>query len=238
MDVEMKVAGSKKRKKSPKKSFKKVKFNPPAVQKGTNMERKWVDTGAVQSAFTSAGVLTLLNGLTRGTDSYQRVARRVKLVRVNVRGHIQNYQAGAAPGADYLRAFLVYDRESNGATPALSDILQDTTSAGATSTSAYSQVNINNADRFAIVKEWLWGTIHQSNVGGGSTGVDTLPTLSEVPFKYSKKLDLDTRFNSGNAGTSADITTGALYLVTCGIQSAANAQYALNIDCRVRFVDA
>lgn len=215
-----------------------MKFNPPAVQKGTNIERKWVDTGAVQSAFTSAGVFTLLNGLTRGTDSYQRVARRVKLVRVNVRGHVAFNQLGAAPGADYLRAFLVYDRESNGATPAFSDILQDTNNAGATSTSAYSNININNADRFAILKEWLWGLTAASNSAGAATGVETIPTFSEIPFKYSKKLDLDTRYNSGNAGTSADITTGALYLVTCGIQTAANAQYALNIDCRVRFVDA
>lgn len=240
MDVEMKVAGParKGKRKAGKSPYKRARLSKsPAMQKGSNNERKWVDIRGVQ-AFNTTGSFTLINGLIRGTDSYQRVGRRIKMTRVNVRGIVTFLQAGAAPGADLLRLQLIYDREANGATPALADILQDTSNAGATTVDSLAGLNLNNSDRFAVLKEWYWSIPAASNSGGAATGSQAVPTMTELCFKFTKKCNLDVRFNSGNAGTSADITTGALYVVASGALAAANAQWEVVTDSRIRYVDA
>lgn len=243
----MKIAGGKKRKAGrslgPKRrkvgGFANAAFKSPAAQKGSTTEKKWVDVNYTTSHMDNVGNFNLLNGLAKGTDVYNRIGRRIKMIRLNIRGYLFWNNNGAVPGADMMRAFLVYDREPNAAAPVIGDVLQGTDATGATSSSSIAHMNLNNADRFLILKEWLFSQSAATNlIAAGPNGPQAVPTMTELPFKYSKKLNLDVRYNAGTAGTIADITTGALYFVTYGIQTNANHQYDVAFSSRVRFTDS
>lgn len=242
----MKISGGKKRKAGrslgPKRrktnSFSNTAFKSPAIQTGKTVERKWVDLALSGSHFSSVAAPLLLNGTTKGTDVYNRIGRRLKIKSINIRGYVVFNGSYAGPAPDYMRAAIIYDREPGGALPTWSDIFQDTTNAGAAAGLSTSPLNLNNTDRFAVLKDWHWsvvgGLLNQATAPPGQT----FPTATEMNIRWFKKLNLDVRYNSGNAGTIADLTTGAMYMVTQGLNSAANHQWDLNFTSRIRFEDA
>lgn len=214
-------------------------FKSPAMQRGNKNEKKWVDLGITGSHFDNVSTeIYLLNGLQRGTDAFNRIGRRVQMKSIHIRGYVVNNGTTASPQPDYLRCAIVYDREANGATPAWSDIFQDTTLTGATTSTALASLNLNNADRFAVLKEWRWSTVGGTPNTATADPAQSFPTATEMQIRWNKKVNLDVRFNSGSAGTASDITTGALYLCTQGVNTSANHQWDLNWDSRVRFLDA
>lgn len=242
-DVEMKIAsvgrkkGTKRRSSKSPSSKRRLVFKSPAMQKGSNVERKWLDVHAQTQTFSTAGNFVTVNGMTKGTDIYQRIGRRVKMTSFHIRGWVLQNQNGAAASADQLRMLVVYDREPNGSVPGIAEILQDTNNAGSTFTDSTSHMNLVNSDRFAILKDFTWAVV-QANASANQPAQALGDYSTNITIKYNKKLNLDVKYNSGNAGTIADITTGALYVVTIGTQVAANEQYELFWSSRIRFTDS
>lgn len=89
------------------------------------------------------------------------------------------------------RYMLVYDSQANGTAINVSDLVQDTGD-------QYSPYNFSNRDRFHIIWDSLF---------------DTTPEIATINRNRDFPLDLSTYYNSGNAGTIADITSGSLYFV-------------------------
>lgn len=185
-------------------------------------EKKVVDLGAASFAMDTTGSLTLLNGVAAGTDFTDRIGRKTKLSYVYVRGIVNAQDASSGPTLG--RLLLVYDKQPAGALPAITDIL--------TAATSVSQVNLNGRDRFVILadKQYAVGII--SNTATQSFAGS--PTVH--PVKIYRNLGLETIYD-GTTNAIADISSGALYLVTIGNQAAA-AGATFNGTTRVRFTDA
>jgi hypothetical protein len=123
-------------------------------------------------------------------------------------------------GVDQTQRFiLVFDRQSNGAAPAITDVLD--------SNSPFSLFNKDNAQRFRIVTDVV--KVLNASAESGSTHVTGI---------IRKRLNVAVMYNSGTAGTIADINTGGLFLITLGSSTAgATAGSVVGRVC-VNFTDA
>lgn len=219
----------------------------PAVlrARGLRPEIKLVDSGTLTSTFDSSATrVTALNLTLQGAAETNRIGRKICLKSLMIRGQVLFRQQGAAPAPDFLRCLLVYDRQPNGATPALGDVLQNTDINGTNTTDAMAMVNISNADRFKILRDWYWnmaGVVQVAAAGPPITYTQAqIPAIDYKPTSFKafvKLLGWETHYNGVNGGTIADVTTGALLLFTVGMNSLANSQYTLQFSTRVRFSD-
>lgn len=209
----------------------------PAVLQMRRPEKNGVDT-LISSEFNVTAPMTLLNATVPGDNINNRKGRKISMVSLSLRGFVRFADSGGSPGtSDYLRLIVFYDRQPNGAAPAIADLLQDTNAAGATQTVSYSNLNLSNADRFKILIDDYWAP--QGTVGA-TTGYayDGLQNSYTNNVKHFIPLKgLETHYNAGTAGTIADITTGSLYLVTMGIPGDADAQWRFLGEARIRYHD-
>lgn len=213
--------------------------------KGTSApELKSVDVTASsnldQSSDNISGSMLLLNGVAVGTDFFNRTGRKVQLKSVQLKGQLTLLAGGSdASSESYpIQAAIVYDDQPNGVIPVISDIFQAVDSGGsATSASPYTPINLNNRDRFKILKDWSIALKPFGATGAIATYGDGMHGMRDISF-YTK-LNLDMIFG-GTGATIASIQTGALYFVTYQLQNftatGVNAFY--RIVSRVRYADA
>lgn len=202
------------------------------VQRSPN-ERKVSDLAVTTYQVNQGGTFTLLHAPVPGTDYTQRIGRRTVPKSVYIRGHVVleqafNLAAATTTFAGQARMILFIDYQPNAATPAVLDLLVSAT--------PESQLQLNNRDRFKILKDKLFEFDPIIVVGAG-TEVEFNRTA--YPLKCYKKLNMETIFNAGTAGTIADITSGALYLFWIGSWAAgASSDGVAVVSTRVRFLDA
>lgn len=200
----------------------------PAVNAGADNLTKNVSTTAT---------FDLLNGVQEGASFYNRVGRRTHMKSIHVTGELIESGNGAGV-AEYDRIMLVYDRQPNGNFPAISDILLDYGNDGTTFTTAYSKMNLNNVERFAILRDQriqiATNAGVSSNVAGAITNYGQQGNINwYVPLK-----DLETHYKSTtNPAAIGDIATGALYLVTFGSIAVATSGFQFTYNARLRFID-
>lgn len=176
-------------------------------------EFKYKDS-AVTTACDTTGALTLLNGLQTGDDSINREGREVRIRSIQFKGF-----TGVTTGTgidQYHRVLVVFDRQTNAAAPAITDIL--------TANGTTAPRNLDNRRRFVI----LYDRTYSLNAAGEAGSASRM-------LKYYKRFNLMETFNSGNAGTVADITTGSIYMITMGSVAAGATAGSASINVRVRF---
>lgn len=179
----------------------------------TGHEKKFKDTSLAAVAFTTTGVMTLLNGLVPGSDANQRIGRRINVLSLLLRLYIQ---PGATPTDGVCRAMVVVDKQANGAAPVIGDIL--------TSGTSVNPNNLNNRGRFVTLLDWV-------------TVIDQVAQKIVYKTVFLRKK-FATVYNAGTAGTVADIATASLYLVTVGdLAAGATANVITNGVARIRFED-
>jgi len=187
------------------------------AMRGLQLEKgefKAVDANG-SSVIDSTGALVLLNGLARGDEINERNGREVVMKSVQINFGVQ---CTITTGTDqYARVLLVYDRQSNGAAPAITDIL--------VSNNTTAVRNLENRRRFKILMDRRY-TLNQASEAG-----------SKISDSFYRRLRHPITFNSGDAGTVADITTGSLYLVTMGSNAAGATAGSCLYYSRVRFQD-
>ena len=103
-----------------------------------------------------------------------------------------NLGGAGVQGGSPIRILVVYDRQANAVTPIITNILQ--------TDDFNSPQNLDYASRFFIMMDII--TEPLSTTGNEGIGA-----------KRYKRLNTITEFNTGNAGTVGDITTGAVYLM-------------------------
>ena len=89
-------------------------------------------------------------------------------------------------------------------------------------------MNMNNRDRFVV----LFNKQYAIDQAGGH---------QSAQMKHYKKMNLQTIFNSGSAGTVADITTGSVYLLIISDNAAGAVPTNfpdLSLYTRIRYEDA
>jgi len=204
----------------------------PAINAGGDSLFKLISTTAT---------FDLLNGIQEGASFYNRIGRRTHMKSVHVTGQITVSSNAGAAANDYLRVMLIYDRQPNGTFPAIADLLLDYGNDGTSFTTSYSKGNLNNVERFAILRDCRIPVGDANNSQAASTfGAQMIPGAPGanqinwfVPLK-----DLETHYKSTtNPAAVGDIATGGLYLVTYGSNVAATAAYGFTYNARLRFID-
>lgn len=186
-------------------------------------EFKSIDENVAGINIDTTGALTLLNGCARGSDIDEREGREIMMKSIQMRGLI-NCNANAV-NDQWARILIVYDRQTNGTVPTPADILNPASIPG--------MRNLENRKRFKILMDKTY-TLN-TNYTGAATVYDA--TNNHHFIEYYRKLEHPVTFNSGSAGTVADISTGSLYMLTLGSVVAGTAACAISMCSRVRFQD-
>lgn len=210
-------------------SSKKATFLKKAVaskyknSEGKTDEVKFIDVGIALTP-TTTGVVQLMNGSVPGTTATTRVGQKIQMTSIEVDLYYANSStnlggAGGVLGSNAVKIALVYDKQANGAAPTWANVFEAAVSANA----PFTHREIDFLDRFDVLATFK-GSIDQAG------------SLYYLDGRYVKVM-LDVRYNTGTAGTVADIMSGSLYLVAA-CQTAADAASPTIVGrCRVRFHD-
>ena len=199
----------------------------------TGKEIKAIDV-AVSQKFQALGLVKLMNGIQTGSGYFNRVGSKVELKSIQIKAYISIL---ATSTQDFGRVLLVYDRQTNGAAPSYSDLIQGRQQDGLTLTNnSFDMVNLDNRDRFVILRDKCFFLSSETYTAGVITNVFPQPTDKEMVIDWYVKLKgLTTHFKSTtNPCTSVDINTGALYLVNV---SGGTDFYSLVGAARLRYND-
>lgn len=186
-------------------------------------EFKAIDT-TTNGDLNTTGTIALVNGCARGDDINARIGREIVMRSVQIEIDAQSTDTTGI--AQEGRILLVYDRQANGAAPTFANVLAAT---GASL--PISPRNLENRRRFKILmdKKFVLGPQGATTTALGGQSVKH--------FKFYRRLRHPVTFNSGNAGTIADITSGSLYLMGCnGIAPGATDGF-WSAYTRVRYED-
>lgn len=177
-------------------------------------EVKAVDS-SVNLAANSTGAILLLNGIVPGTALDERVGRQVLMTKLKLDLRMS---VTAATGVDQVHRFLVVlDKQTNGAALAVTDVLN--------TVNPYSQVNLSNQARFTILLDRVQYLNASGEAGSGAV------------FRGSIGVHEVVQYNSGVAGTVADISTNSLYLISVGQEAAGATAGLLYGTARLRYKD-
>jgi hypothetical protein len=159
---------------------------------------------------SSTSTLVLMNGLTQGDTAITRTGQSIRMNTLDINAYIIG---NSTAGQQSVRILLVFDKQPNA--------------------SAYTSTSLLNSDN----------TISPYAVGGQNRFIVymdemyALSTAGPLNAQFSKRIQLNqhTEYNTGNAGTIADINSGSLYLQFVSDQ-ATNVPI-LAYYCRLWFVD-
>jgi len=188
-----------------------------AAERGLSLSRgefKSVDTNNVNAANTATAVF-LLNGIARGDDINERTGREVVLRSILVKAFCY---VTAGTGVDQMqRVLVVYDRQTNAAALTAAQVLSVA--------NTMAPRNLENRRRFTILMDRTV-TLNATAESG-----------SFRLIKFYRHLRHPMEFNSGDAGTVADITTGSIYTIVIGTEVAGDTAGSVLINTRIRYED-
>lgn len=229
------------------KSYKRRSTLPAAMYSRPNtpaMALKCVDalsTGAIQSSTAPAVLIVPL----LGSGFFNRLSNRTRGVSLQLTGLIFRTLTNAAGLTEqYMRIVIYYDRRANGGSPSQANLLTDTTNAGTgVAVTPESGLNINNRDRFVILRD---RKVYLPAVGaaGVSPGDTTFVTCVNDHGKgglayqeFIKLRGLETVYNSMNGGTVADISAGAFGILVFNADASGSPAWSFTLQTRFKFLD-
>jgi len=174
-----------------------------------NAEKHYIDTSITNATPGTAGSVYGLVSCSQGDTDVTRNGDSIKLDRITLKGSININSASAY---DYVRIALVCDKENQGTAPGWTDIFEEA--------QPLTYLNNKNMSRFVVIKTWLVPL--------------NLAAAYNVIINFSKKLDFHVKYD-GNAGTTADYRSNALFLVFNGGDNANKANFTWRT--RVSFYD-
>lgn len=202
-------------------------FRGQYYRRGTRKELKFVDTGALNTAITATWQVVHLNGVAQGSDYNQRIGRHMytKSILANILCYNGNLVVNSQPQGIGIRVLLIWDYQPNsaGAVPTGLEIFSSNT--------CLSAMNLNNRDRFKVIKDWKT-QIGAFTIGAGPPTVLTAGAPQNRYLTTYKKCNLETIFSGTTAALSSQ-STGALYL--CWIADVLGA--GIDYMVRSRFED-
>lgn len=186
-------------------------------------ERKVVDTAPAAYNVNTTGSVTLLNGVSTGTDFTERIGRRINITAIQARGYCGQDIVGPA-GVNDLRLMIIEDVQCNGVIATIADIFTNATST--------SFMNMNNRERFKV--HWdrrvTLGPIDRT----ATTSYAGSPQTSN--FNVYKRCNIPVVFEGTSAGIGS-ISSGALYFVVLGNTAAGQSDAFVTAAFRCRFID-
>jgi len=184
-----------------------------------------------------------INQCIQGTTLYQRIGQKIVMKRFVMKlvfSQIPNGGAAQTNDGGFYRVLVVYDAQPNAtsvtAANLAASVLKD-------NTEITSPLNLDNRERYKVILDKIgYLGAKTFSAAGLVTASNTSEQWQSACNKYKKTLNLDTIFNSGNAGTIGDIQTGALYVLygTSISQSLAAPANCVGVAgyTRIRFYDS
>lgn len=218
----------------------------PGLLFQTASEKKVLFTGTADAvngtlAFNTTGNIIAINLVQVGSSMFNRIGRKIEMRSVRVTGTMNTFTVTRATlTPDFGRIMIVYDRQTNGAYPAMADILQDTEQSGTNTTNSLSGLNMNNRERFVTVMDKRFTLPQATATAGVLTNV--YPNDEACPVKideFRKLRGMTTHFKAdSNAAVIGDIATGGLYIVSLAYRQASGTElFDLDYNVRLKYVD-
>lgn len=175
-------------------------------------ELKAFDVAGISETFvTPAAAINyvVFNTMVNGAELYQRVGRKIYMKSLHLRGNIFNTATAAQ---DNGRIIVFYDSQPNAAILGIGDLIKDSNAAAATT--GFSHLNLNNRERFKILRDFNITLPSVTLAMAVQTNVGQYDQDNNFTINMHIKLKgLEAIFNATNGGTIADITSGALIAV-------------------------
>lgn len=173
----------------------------------------------------------LLNACVNGAELYQRVGRKIYMKSIHIRGFLQCISTS---GQDMARIIVFYDAQPNAAAPTIAALLQDSNAAAATT--FLSEINLNNRQRFKILRDHQVLLPSSTLTGAVQTNTSYPETDGKLQIDFFIKLKgLEAVYNATNGGTIADITSGSIYIVA--MDGVDLSDWELTFTSRLRYYD-
>ena len=209
-------------------------------------------------SFTTAGIVSttnnntgiyLMNGVQEGVGSWNRIGRYIWNKSIELDLTLRYSSSYGATDTDinsgeWVRAILVWDKQPNsGAIPTFDTIFGHTSQAGVETSSVMDHLRYDNMFRFRVLMdECINPTLTNAAV---STPLNpaTASLVNNTYFRFHKYVKLGNKMTnfSGTANpvTTANISTGALYLVLRTQTSTLTELWAIEdtSTARLRYVD-
>jgi len=167
-------------------------------------------TSGTNSAFGTPQVLNNIGLFSSAAPSVAvdaRIGRKIFMTSITMKLTVPT-----TPG----RLIVVYDKQSNAAAPVITDILL--------ADAFDSPNNLSNRDRFVTLMDVVTPAI-------GTSG-----DYAVAGVGY-KRLNLETMFNAGSAGTIGDITSGSIYVFAASSNSFLTTALVQLTRARIRYSD-
>lgn len=187
----------------------------------------------------TTGVLQNLATIQVGTGEYNRVGNKVALKSLRIRFSITSATPTTPQlGPNVARLMVIYDRQPNGAYPTIANLLnlirQDGTAVNGT---CWSSINLNLLERFIVLMDKCF-TLPSILSDGTEVGVWPMNEELYMIDEFIKLKNLETVYsNTASPLAIAQVQVGALYLLSLGDTTQANAPYAWKGETRLRFRD-
>lgn len=170
---------------------------------------------------------TCINTLSQGNSVSQRVGNKVVFTSIRVTGTISASDSQDITDTGPIRVVVVYDKQTNGAAPAITEILANVSSDGSYSTTFNSGIKISNRKRFVVLRD-------QTFTFGGLGSDDAIHCID---WFIKKKMET-TYATTSTPPTVANIMTGAIYLlVFYPANSFTHVPTVSDWNIRTRFMD-
>jgi len=189
-------------------------------------EYKFLDTNISVVPYAANSTLTLINGITQGTDYNQRIGRQIKMMNYFIRLTIAPQDTTTDTGS--YRILLVYDLQANGVAPTPTEVLVSNTTT--------SHINLDNRDRFRVLRDKMY-TFDPFAYDPAGTATTAWNKTNQNIKIFVKLPNLETIFNATNGGTVADIASGNLIAFWLGSGTGNNGPLDFTGSYRVRFED-
>ncbi len=229
-DVRMRFAGGKRKRSNAGRVVKRARrAAAPFRGRVSNGELKFLDTVRTDLNMALAGVVMddSLNHIAQGNTESERVGRKVTLKMLRMKGRVINTNVTSLTETEQRYRIIVYcDKQANGATAAVTDILE--------TASINSFRNLANQSRFRIIydktKNFILPAVAQTAAG-------TFSSFSmEHNFMMSARLNIPIEFDNS-------VTTGAIGSIrsnnvgVLALCSTDNGPVRLGYTARIRYSD-
>lgn len=169
-------------------------------------------------ALNGLGVIQGLNFMAMGNTSITRVGKKINMTSLHLYGAV--IVATTSTSFGYFRFRVVYDNQTNAATPVATDFL--------VSDDIDALPNTVNSKRFRTIWDKKYPIGSGSNSAPHSQIIDEYVSWKTNPYEVN--------YNTGNAGTVADVVSGGLWIVGWAEGIATTAVRA-EMFSRIKFID-
>lgn len=178
-------------------------------------EFKYVDTDLSAQAVDTTGLVKLINGTAEGVGPSQHTGRCTTVRSIQLR--FTNTVTVTSGIDQQHRIMLIYDRQTNAAAPAITDVL--------VSSSITSMRNLDFRNRFTVLMD---KRIDLNKAGESG---------SQLTWDYYKMSNLPVQYDATADATVASISSGGLFLIILGTEAAGGTAGSITGTARVRYTD-